>query len=264
MPQRDGDVYYLTFPDTCRFKIELAEQCVTVFEVSESALDADLAHFLHDHVAPRIIAETGTLVLHASAVEINGRLALFLGQTGAGKSSLSASLDARGHRLMGDDAVIIERDGDGTTIGEPVYPSLRLFPEAIDALVGPAAETELMAGYSDKRHVKLTQLRDRAGTRLPVAALFFLEGDTGADICAIRALSATRACIQLVEQSFSMDPSDPACGARRLAACSALSLKLPAFQLTYPHDFNRLPEVHDLITKTMETLETASMCGASQ
>lgn len=48
------------------------------------------------------------LLLHASAVERNGRAVLMTGISGAGKSTLAALLMARGWRLMGDEFVLID------------------------------------------------------------------------------------------------------------------------------------------------------------
>lgn len=50
----------------------------------------------------------GYLLLHASAVERDGRAVLMTGMSGAGKSTLAALLMARGWRLMGDEFVLTE------------------------------------------------------------------------------------------------------------------------------------------------------------
>ncbi len=47
------------------------------------------------------------LLLHASAVERDGRAALMTGESGAGKSTLATLLAARGWRFMGDEFVLV-------------------------------------------------------------------------------------------------------------------------------------------------------------
>lgn len=54
------------------------------------------------------LGQRGFLLLHASAVERNGRAVLMTGMSGAGKSTLAALLMARGWRLMGDEFVLID------------------------------------------------------------------------------------------------------------------------------------------------------------
>lgn len=50
------------------------------------------------------------LLLHASAVERDGRAVLMTGESGAGKSTLATLLAARGWRLMGDEFVLLAPD----------------------------------------------------------------------------------------------------------------------------------------------------------
>lgn len=53
------------------------------------------------------------MILHASAVSMEGRGLLVLGKSGAGKSSLALRLMALGARLVSDDRVILEARADG-------------------------------------------------------------------------------------------------------------------------------------------------------
>ncbi len=62
---------------------------------------------------------TETLSLHASAVAVNGRAVLILGQSGAGKSGLALRLIALGATLVADDRVILRRRGDALIASAP-------------------------------------------------------------------------------------------------------------------------------------------------
>ncbi|WP_424932833.1 HPr kinase/phosphorylase [Amaricoccus macauensis] len=53
------------------------------------------------------------MILHASAVSMEGRGLLVLGKSGAGKSGLALRLMALGARLVSDDRVILEARADG-------------------------------------------------------------------------------------------------------------------------------------------------------
>jgi hypothetical protein len=63
---------------------------------------------LYEHVLDR--ASDGWL-LHAAALEIDGRAFVFAGPSGAGKTTLTLALLERGHRLLTDEMVWIDRDG---------------------------------------------------------------------------------------------------------------------------------------------------------
>lgn len=54
------------------------------------------------------LGQRGFLLLHASAVERDGRAVLMTGISGAGKSTLAALLMGRGWRMMGDEFVLID------------------------------------------------------------------------------------------------------------------------------------------------------------
>jgi HprK-related kinase A len=64
------------------------------------------------------------LLLHASAVERDGKAVLMTGESGAGKSTLAALLMARGWRLMGDEFVLVD-PATGLVHGFPRLVSLK-------------------------------------------------------------------------------------------------------------------------------------------
>lgn len=251
---RVGDVHYVSFDDLARFAIDFSSETITAFDVGAETTTSGLTHLLYDHVLPRIIAHCGELVLHGSAVEIDGRLAVFLGDTGAGKSTLAASLHSAGHRLLGDDAVVISRL-DGRYAGESVYPSLRLYPEAIAAVLGKETESAPMAHYSEKQKVSLSEPSDTEGNPVPISAFFYLTAEIDDGPPAAYELSPAPSCIWLVEQSFSLDPQDPKSAARRLAKVSEIAPEVPGYEIVYPYDFERLGEVHNMIRDCMKTSE---------
>lgn len=65
-----------------------------------------------------------SVTLHATTVAVEGRAALILGASGAGKSSLALQLMALGAVLVSDDRTVVQRDGE------------RLIADAPDTLRG--------------------------------------------------------------------------------------------------------------------------------
>ena len=53
------------------------------------------------------------IVLHAAAVRIAGRVAIFIGDRGAGKTTTSLALSRAGGTVLGEDHLILQRSGDG-------------------------------------------------------------------------------------------------------------------------------------------------------
>lgn len=90
------------------------------------------------------LRQKGWLPLHASGVVIGGRAYLFLGDTGAGKSTLAYSICDTGRgRLLTDDVAPIEFV-NGMPVVHSAYPAMRLCDDAI------VASSALSAGSSER------------------------------------------------------------------------------------------------------------------
>lgn len=87
------------------------------------------------------LGERRFLLLHASAVERDGRALLMTGESGAGKSTLAALLGERGWRFMGDEFALLDPD-TGLVHAFPRPVSLKneateLFGDVDPARLGP-------------------------------------------------------------------------------------------------------------------------------
>ena len=95
------------------------------------------------------------LLLHASAVEKDGKVLIMTGLSGSGKSTLSAMLGRNGWRFMGDEFVLIDPQ---TGLAVPFPRLISLKNEAISAMEAAAPEGQfgpLMSGTpkGDIRHL---------------------------------------------------------------------------------------------------------------
>ena len=131
------------------------------------------------------LAQTdGAVCVHAGAVEVGRGLALLIGGSQAGKSSVGLQLAARGHRFFGDDRIILQAVGGGesaaaTCLG--LVPKVRLplpetcgsrFRDFIDFIAARTffqdeacallhLEESLAAGFGDTQEVAVFILLDR-------------------------------------------------------------------------------------------------------
>lgn len=214
--------------------------------VSSTISIATLDHFLVDQVLPRILAHEGRLVLHAGAVRCDDRAIVVLGQSGRGKSTLVASLDQAGFELIGDDALIISKE-DQAFRARAVYPSLRLFPDSLEALFQDRPATAEVAHYSLKERVNLPIAPDRNTAPLPIAVIFSLAEPSPDGEVHVRQMSPAVTCMAIITNSFALDPADKELARKKLADASKLANEVPAYEISYPRDYARLPDVHAAI-----------------
>ena len=141
---------------------------------------SDLTIYLLGSVFGALCHQNGLLPLHASAVEVRGEVTAFLGDSGAGKSSLVALLGERGYRIFADDICLLE-PVDGGLAASPLAGWLKLWRESFVQIgVEPEAGNRTFSS-DDKYRMYLAPVS--AGP-LPVKQFYFLvraaEGESGA------------------------------------------------------------------------------------
>ena len=102
-----------TTPACARLVVHVADQ-----------QDAFVDHYIVMHVQ-KLLQQLGRLRLHGAAVELGGRTAVFLGDKGAGKSTISLALGRAGATILADDQIVI-RCTDGEVFVSGVDGALRV------------------------------------------------------------------------------------------------------------------------------------------
>ena len=245
---KDGSDFWVRFPRLVDVLVQLKPSVrILVCGNSATSVASTIEHLLVDQMLPRVLAQLGECMVHASAIEIDGKLALFLGPSGWGKSTLAGLLQRLGHQVLSDDCVQLTLI-NGHLRAIPTYPSLRLNPDSLDALFPGLKDTASVAEYSPKRRVSMpAQMRDAQGS-LPVAALYLLGDPADAvDDVAVTPLLPTETCISLIKHSFRLDLADRAATTAQFEICSEIARVTPAFRLDYRRDFS----LHDQLTQAI-------------
>lgn len=229
-----------------------SNRCLEVW-AADHLLEHSVEHFLADQVIPRAMAGEGMFILHAGGVCVGTDAILFLGKSGRGKSTLVASFDAAGTDLIGDDAMVISRLGQRHQV-QSVYPSLRLFRNSIEAVLNEGIVSHAVTQQSSKRRIDIPLASTKASAPRPIAALFTISEPNGTGNIRIRNLSIAETCMSAIENSFLLNPSDVSRARHQLSLASDLAREVPSFELSYPRDFARLPEVRSSILSHISNL----------
>lgn len=242
-----ADARLVRFADLALGRVDRVRRTLAIAPLRDDACAATLRHFLIDQLLPRAVADQGRLVLHAGGVAVEGRAVLFLGESGRGKSTLSAALVRSGADLVGDDAIAFDPGGGHPRV-RAIHPGLRLLPDSL-AAIGPAGQTpSMVATCSEKLSVCPPELAEQGRGWLPVAAIFVLEAQAiGDGTIRHRRLACADAAIALVANSFALDPSDGMRAGANLVHAASVAGSVPVIALHYPRDYARLPDVEAVV-----------------
>lgn len=241
---RVADGYLLRFPALADFGVTADGAMVRAWPVPGIS-EESLRHLYLNQVLPLALSRRGHLVFHASAVEIDDVAVAFVGESGRGKSTLAASFASSGSRFLADDGLVLEVM-DGEARAAPSHPSIRLWDDSRDAVIGDATRAAPAAHFTAKGRFMAGDEMAFCGVARPLAHLYFLGGDSPT-AATIVPLPGRDALIELVRHSFLMDIGERAALAEHFGRLSGLANRTPAFRLDYPRRFNHLAQVREMV-----------------
>lgn len=205
-----------------------------------------LRHLFLDQVLPLMMAARGETVLHGSAVAIQGKAVVFLGTSGAGKSTIAVKLASLGYPLLTDDCLLV-RFGTDEMLACPSYPGARLFEPMIEVIFEHNASTSAVAEYTSKRRVELDRtLLALQGEAIPFGAVFVVTEDQR-DV-AWRPLDGSERLVELAKYKYRFDPANQEALRKEFSALVRLAQK-PCYEFRY----RRAPESLEQIEPSVLT-----------
>jgi len=189
----------------------------------------------------------GQIAIHANAVDLAGQAVAFVGDSGRGKSTLTAYCLLQGAGLITDDVFT----ADAQALAQPGYPRLKLLPQT-----GQQLGLQALALSGLKIHYQPQHLQAKFQEQpVPLRTIYLLEESTDGRIYS-ETVPPSQAVFALLThsyhallgnmlyQSFSYrlaeDPS-------LLDAYVGLVTQVPVKRLYYPRDFKRLPGVYTFL-----------------
>ena len=133
-----GQHFWATPDECCIFEDEVATfhvragREITV-DPAPGVGERILRSYLVGPAFSALLYQRGRLMLHGSAVAIDGGVVAFFGGPGWGKSTTAAAFHARGHQIVADDEIVIEF-GEGAIMVLPAFPQSKLWPDAAAAV----------------------------------------------------------------------------------------------------------------------------------
>jgi len=116
--------YVLSFPDIAYFVIDNTNDHIICYPGSNIPVNA-IRYLFINQVIPLYLSNKGKIVLHSSAVSINGNAVVFTGLSATGKSTLASVFCREGHKLITDDYLLINKY-DNQFYAVPSYAGIKL------------------------------------------------------------------------------------------------------------------------------------------
>ena len=218
-----------------------------VVDPDPSAEEPILRLYLLGSVLAALMHQRGCLVLHASAVAVDGGGVAFLGASGWGKSPLAAALHRRGHPLIADDLVALSPiESAGGPVVFPGFPRVKLWPDVLRALGEDPEALQRAHPLEEKRtHQAVDGFSLKA---LPIRRIYVLAGGP---MPRIDRLGPQEALVELIRHTSRIELFPAAKAPLHMRQCADLVNRIPICRLTVPRCLDLLPELACLVEEDL-------------
>ena len=199
-----------------------------------------------------LLHRIGLFTLHASAVVIGGHVVAFIGEKGAGKSTIAAALYKKGHPLMVDDIVALKKEEGGQFYALPGFPQCKLWPASASALGENITDLARLHPELEKR-----ALRPEIGvqeTALPLSQIYVLSESNEIEV---EKLSLKEAFMYVFMHQYAprfLGKTEE--DLRLFQECQMLLQQVPVFKLNRPKEFSQFSEVLEVLEEHVLELST--------
>lgn len=196
LPANGSAVFRFRVPEVGRFLMRDGRELL--YETAPGYDPGMLPLYLIGICFATVLQQRGGVVLHASAVNVNGSAMLFCGPSGAGKSTLAAMLAEQGFPLVNDDVCSLTLDRDGRFVATPDGRMLKLWSASLQQLSLAQRGAEII-GRTDKFY-SLPANSD--ATARPVGGIVILQQLSAGEPPRLQVLGRARAVAALHENAY--------------------------------------------------------------
>lgn len=228
-------------PKTGYFYLEENQIIVSAFH------EESVTPYLLGRVLGLWLEMQGIPLLHGAALKINGQAIGLLGQSGMGKSTLSAAMVRDGFELLSDDLILLTPQDEKWPI-EPGIQQLRIWPDSGKAFFDDFENHARVHPDYEKRKIqtKVSDSLPMATEKGYLRVLITLErcAEPTPTLPEWECLHGGEAMIQLIGNSYNVEALE-ALGwqKERLRKLAELCADIPIWRLRYASGFEHLPGI---------------------
>ena len=210
----------------------------------DAGMDEELVQFLAQGPALSVLLyQRGYLTLHASCVKIGNTAVAFMGDSGAGKSTMAASLHVRGHGLVSDELTVINNSGSEPE-AYPGYPGLHLLPDGANHFRNHLKDLVRIGAHGQK--VKVLAHSGFPRGPVPLVKIYLLSEGPHFQISPLK---GHRAAYELVKYSYWIRLIHDFRPSSYFLQCARLCARIPIMKLAMPKVVSALPEIAQMVER---------------
>ena len=240
-----------SIPDAGRYLIRSGSE-ILVDPAANSSL-GDVAAYLLGTAFGVLCHQRGTTPLHGSAIDVVDGCVAFVGDSGAGKSTMAAALASRGHQVISDDLCVFDASEQGVRVW-PGLNRLRLWEDALAALDcdQPGIEREFR-GLN--KYLVPTQPIRNPRTPRRLQRVYQLAAAADGDPTTITRLQGAASVEVLMQNIYRVTMAERmGRKAKLFVACAAAARDVPVYRLSRPLGFQILPDVLNVLEEHLHDL----------
>ncbi len=239
------NVTVLTSKNTTRIKYRDIDIC-TVKNNNEIVVnpytglkDSFLMKIILGSALPIILQKKGNLVLHANAIKIKDKAAIFIGPQGVGKSTISSVLVKKGYSLISDDIVTIE-------VNEKQIPQTFNGVSTIDIRQDVVKNLARFLKSSKKDESNYYSENVQSKDSIPIKKIYSVKKST--DDITIEHISYQKSAMELVKSTlWAATLFNRFELSQNLDQCTQLACNVPVKILKTKHSFSHVPTLVEII-----------------
>lgn len=236
---------HLRVPGLGRFFMDRGE--VMTVEATPAASQHKLRVYILGMALGALLHQRGFLVLHGGACVVGEGASGFLGYSGAGKSTTTSALAARGYPILTDDLMAIHFSESSHLEVFPGLPTVKLWPDTADALF-PGKGAPFAQGSFFKRRVHLPQSFADHPKRLQNLFILSWSMPETTPVTCVR-VEPMQAIAEVRKQSFHPELISPMGRDHAfLDQAARLIRSCPVWRLRRPYMLAAIDGVFDLVT----------------
>ena len=231
----DSELFRL-YPNISSFLIRQGREIIV--DPNAGVNENIIRPYLLGNIFGSLLHQRGLLVLHGSAVMMNGKAVVILGPSGSGKSTAAASLISKGYSLVADDVIAINGDINGFLFVYPSFPQLKLFS---DVAVSLGYDPKILP-YDHPEESKLVVrfTSEFSSDPIPLARIYILKKGDPTNI--IR-LGQMESMIKLVQNSYAVKSLNARANlSSHFSQCTKVAKYVPICRFIRPFDIDSLPD----------------------